>query len=203
MCIWSISVWTRDRVRRKTMKQVPESKPESTAATGFFDPAGFHFVRHLERSAPAIRVELDRLLTEDRLTPWPETQLYNRGWDVFGFLWFGKRLEENCALCPRTATAVARVPNVTSAGFSRLVPGALIRPHKGITEKVLRCHLGLIVPPNCGIRVGGETRTWRENSCLIFDDTLEHEAWNRSGEDRVVLLIDFLKEPAARARSEG
>ena len=164
--------------------------------TGFLDPADFPFVEILEGNARAIRDELDRLLTADRFAPWPEKTLYDKGWDVFGFYWFGDRLSENCALCPRTAEIVERVPDLVTAGFSRLGPGAHIRPHVGYTGKVLRCHLGLVVPPICELRVGGETRRWEEDRCLIFDDTLEHEAWNRSDEDRIVLLLDFLREPA-------
>ena len=165
--------------------------------TGFLDPADFPFAGFIERNAPVIRDDLDRLLTLDRFEPWPEKGLYERGWDVFGFYWFGNRLTGNCAMCPRTAGIVEQVPNLTTAGFSRLGAGAHIRPHVGYTEKVFRCHLGLIVPPACALRVGDETRRWEENKCLIFDDTLEHEAWNRSEEDRIVLLLDFLRKPAA------
>ena len=171
--------------------------------TGFLDPAGFPFVEVLEANAGVVRDELDRLSTADPFLPWPEKGLYDKGWDVFGFWWFGRRLPENCALCPRTAEIVERVPNLTSAGFSRLRAGTHIRPHVGYTDKVLRCHLGLVVPPACALRVGDETRRWEENRCLVFDDTLEHEAWNRSGEDRVVLLLDFGREAAADGGKAG
>ena len=162
--------------------------------TGFLDPADFPFVEILEGNAQTIRDDLDRLLTADRFLPWPEKQLYDEGWDVFGFYWFGSQISTNCAMCPRTTEIVEQVPNLVTAGFSRMGPGAHIRPHIGYTNKVLRCHLGLIVPPVCELRVGDETKRWEENRCLIFDDTLEHEAWNRSGRNRIVLLLDFLKE---------
>ena len=165
------------------------------AVTGFLDPADFPFVEILEANAPAVRDDLDRLSSAGGFVPWPEKNLYGEGWDVFGFYWFGSRLSENCGLCPRTAEVVAQVPNLTTAGFSRLRAGARIKPHVGYTDAVLRCHLGLVVPPDCALRVGGETRRWEQDKCLIFDDTLEHEAWNRSGEDRIVLLLDFLKTP--------
>ena len=51
-------------------------------------------------------------------------------------------------------------------------------------------HLPLIVPAGCQFRVGGETRQWRVGEAFAFDDTIEHEAWNRSGERRAVLIID-------------
>ena len=162
---------------------------------GFYDTAEFGFVARLERGAPAIRSELDRLLDVDPFIPWPEKGIYNRGWDVFGLYFFGRKDAANCARCPDTAKIVESVPGMTTAGFSRLAPGTHIRPHTGYTGDVLRCHLGLIAPPGCRLRVGGETRAWEESKCLVFDDTLEHEAWNESGDERVVLLLDF-RRPA-------
>ena len=56
-------------------------------------------------------------------------------------------------------------------------------------------HLGLIIPEgDLGLRSLEETRGWEEGGVFIFDDRLEHEAWNRTEEDRVVLLIDFVPE---------
>ncbi len=160
---------------------------------GFLDTADFPFAAELEAGAPVIRGELDALLEDDPFSPWPERELYGQGWDVFGFYFFGNKIADNCSKCPRTTDFVEEVPNLTTAGFSRLAPNTRIVPHVGYTDTVLRCHLGLIAPPDCALRVGGETRRWKENTCLIFDDTVEHEAWNESGEDRVVLLLDFRK----------
>ncbi len=53
------------------------------------------------------------------------------------------------------------------------------------------CHLPLIVPPGCGFRVGAETREWRVGELLVFDDSVEHEAWNDSDHDRLVLIFDI------------
>ena len=167
--------------------------------SGFLHPPDFPFTEVLERNAPAIRDELHRLLPGRRFRPWPERELYEHGWDVFGFYLFGKQISEGRSRCPRTMGVIEQVPHVTTAGFSRLAAGACIRPHVGLNPRVLRCHLGLIVPPGCGLRVGGETRRWEEDRCLVFDDTMEHEAWNRSDEDRVVLLLDFMKAPRLAA----
>ena len=124
---------------------------------------------------------------------WPEKFLYDKGWEVFGLYAFGAKLRDNCARCPETTRLVTGIPGMTTAGFSLLQPGTHIRPHVGYTGAVLRCHLGLIVPQGCEMRVGGETRSWREGQCLVFDDTVEHEVWHRGSEDRVILLVDFLK----------
>lgn len=161
--------------------------------SGFFDPADFPFTGDLERAAPAIREELERVMTGSSFLPWPETELYGGRWDVFGLYVAGRRLPANCDRCPSTAAVAARVPGLTLAGFSRLASGAHIRPHVGGDRGVLRCHLGVVVPPDCALRVGGETRRWEERRCLVFDDTIEHEAWNRSDAARIVLLLDFLR----------
>ena len=75
--------------------------------------------------------------------------------------------------------------------FSRLTPGTHIQPHHGLLNTRLICHLPLIVPDGCGLRVGAETRSWREGEMLIFDDSFEHEAWNRGASDRTILLFEI------------
>ncbi len=52
-------------------------------------------------------------------------------------------------------------------------------------------HLPLIVPENCGFRVGNDTRQWVPGKAWVFDDTIEHEAWNDSDKLRVVLIFDI------------
>jgi beta-hydroxylase len=113
---------------------------------------------------------------------------------VFGLYAFGKRLEDNCRLCPETVRVVETIPGLTTAGFSRLEPGTHIKPHVGYASNVLRCHLGLVIPPDCALRVGTEVRAWQEGKCMVFDDTTEHEAWNRSEQVRIVLLLDFTRD---------
>lgn len=77
------------------------------------------------------------------------------------------------------------------AMFSLLAPRTRVPPHKGATNTRLTCHLPLIVPPNCGFRVGAIEYEWRVGEAFVFDDTIEHEAWNDSDELRVVLILDL------------
>jgi beta-hydroxylase len=162
----------------------------------FFDPVDFSFTDTLCRSWREIRAELEALTPSDFM-PWPEIGLYKKGWDVFGLYAFGAKLGEQCSLCPRTTALVETIPGMTTAGFSLLRPGTHIVPHRGYTGEVLRCHLGLIVPAGCEIRVGTDVRQWREGECLVFDDTIEHEVWHRGDANRIVLLVDF-RRPAPR-----
>ncbi len=97
---------------------------------------------------------------------------------------------------PRTAKALAeadlaRIDGVPmEAFFSRLKPGAHIPAHFGLTNSRVTVHLPLIVPEDCEIRVGRDLHQWQEGKILAFDDSFEHEAWNRSGADRVVLIFE-------------
>ncbi len=156
----------------------------------FYESSLFNFVAELEANWQLIRQELTQLHEQDFI-PWPEKYLYGKGWDAFGLYAFGIKLGKNCKLCPETTRLVKQIPGLVTAGFSSLTPGTHIAPHTGYDDGLLRCHLGLTVPDNCGIRVGEETRTWQEGKCLVFDDTVEHEAWNRGDRTRVVLLLDF------------
>ncbi|WP_345781820.1 aspartyl/asparaginyl beta-hydroxylase domain-containing protein [Rhodanobacter sp. AS-Z3] len=117
-------------------------------------------------------------------------------WDAFFFYRHGVRHDQQCARCPRTSELLDSLPLVRvrehapETLYSVLRPGTHILPHRGVTNTRLVTHLPLIVPPDCALRVGGETHVWQEGRCVTFDDTFEHEAWNRSERDRVVLILD-------------
>ena len=67
----------------------------------------------------------------------------------------------------------------------------------------LICHLPIIVPENCGaLRVGSEQRAWVEGETLIFDDSIEHEAWNTSNKERVVLLFEIWRPELSEGERE-
>jgi ornithine lipid ester-linked acyl 2-hydroxylase len=146
----------------------------------FYEAPTFPFTADLETHWETIRDELSHL---------------RQGWDIFGLYAFGVKVSHNCHLCPETTKLVERIPNLMTAGFSALASGTHIAPHNGHPDGVLRCHLGLIVPQDCGIRVGEEIQVWQEGKCLVFNDTVEHEAWNKGDRTRVVLLLDFKAPP--------
>ena len=53
------------------------------------------------------------------------------------------------------------------------------------------CHLPIVAPGGCSLRVGDEIQSWSRGEALVFDDSFEHEAWNRGTEMRVVLLFEI------------
>ena len=117
-------------------------------------------------------------------------------WDAYFFYRHGERYDEQCSRCPNTSELLESLPLVRVRDhapetlYSVLRPGTHILPHCGVTNTRLVTHLPLIVPSDCALRVGGETHVWEEGHCVTFDDTFEHEAWNKSNETRVVLIVD-------------
>ena len=113
------------------------------------------------------------------------------------YLWKnGMPVPEIIERCPKTMAALSEVPLTGIKGrspsilFSRLEPGAKILPHTGLINSRLICHLPLIVPEGCGLRVGDESREFVKGKAWAFDDSINHEAWNSSDETRVILLFD-------------
>jgi aspartyl/asparaginyl beta-hydroxylase (cupin superfamily) len=162
----------------------------------FYSPDDFEAISILAQSWKTIRDELDSL-AQNAFKKWPETSIYNGDWTVFSLIHGEARNEDHCLLCPETVRMLENVPGVVNAGFSSLAPGTYIGPHYGYTTEVLRCHIGLKPSENSAIRVGEEVRSWSAGSCLVFDDTIEHEAWDRGTKTRVVLLFDFKRNPAS------
>ncbi|WP_164074103.1 aspartyl/asparaginyl beta-hydroxylase domain-containing protein [Stenotrophomonas maltophilia] len=192
----------------------PEQRPTFLYIPGlpsprYFDPALFPWYETLQDATPLLREELLSVLEERQLlAPFLGEPSAGRGgsylggdgeqprWDGFFFHRHGKVFSENAHRCPRTAAALEQVPLVRIEGhapetlYSVLGPGSHILPHTGVTNSRIVTHLPLIVPEHCALRVAGEEHAWQEGRCVSFDDTWEHEAWNRSQSTRVVLLFD-------------
>jgi aspartyl/asparaginyl beta-hydroxylase (cupin superfamily) len=159
----------------------------------YYSPEDFPWAVDIADNWRAIRTEYEQL-HDNMLMSWPESEIYEGGWEVFGLHAFGNVMHDNCDLCPVTTELVRKIPDMTTSGFSVLKPGSHILPHTGYTDTVLRFHLGLIVPTGCAIQVGDTISPWVEGGCIIFDDTVEHEAWNSHDKiTRAILLVDFLK----------
>ena len=89
---------------------------------------------------------------------------------------------------PGEGAVRGRTPSIL---FSLLRPGMHIAPHHGFMNARYICHLPLIVPEGCAMRVGSQTRAWTEGHACLFDDSIEHEAWNKHPDRlRVVLIFD-------------
>ncbi|MEO0675494.1 MAG: aspartyl/asparaginyl beta-hydroxylase domain-containing protein, partial [Pseudomonadota bacterium] len=120
----------------------------------------------------------------------------NDGWSAL-FLWRdGKPDAAIQARFPKTTAIMKQVTKANIPGhsptvlFSQLKAGVKIPPHTGLINTRLIGHLPLVIPEGCALRVGAQTRPWIFGEAMVFDDTIEHEAWNNSRADRHVLIFD-------------
>lgn len=199
--------------QRPTFMYFPELPPIE-----FYDRDLFPWLDRLEAATDDIRAEFLQVLAEDAgaIEPYVQGMAQNavwrdlnesRRWSVY-YLWrAGEAQAENVARCPRTAEALEAWPKCDlpgsgpSAVFSILDAKTRIPPHTGVNNARLICHLPLVVPEDCWFRVGAQTRGWTEGEAFVFDDTIEHEAWNGADAPRAVLILDLwnpLVTPAER-----
>lgn len=130
------------------------------------------------------------------LRQWKELNASDK-WSAIHLLKNGERVEANARHCPTTMQVLEGLPQPHIRGaspnamFSLLAPRTRIPPHTGVANTRLVCHLPLIVPPGCGFRCGATVREWEVGKAFVFDDTIEHEAWNDSDQLRVVFILDL------------
>lgn len=179
-------------------------------ALEFHEREDFPWLGDLEAATAVIREELLQVLRDDfrdfvpyvaypdgvPIDQWAELN-HSRRWGALHLLLYGERVEQNCSRCPRTMEMLAQLPQPQvpqrspAAMFSALQPKTRIPPHTGVANTRLVVHLPLIVPEGCGFRVGNQTRPWREGQAWVFDDTIEHEAWNDSTQPRIIMICDI------------
>ena len=174
----------------------------------FFEAGEFAWAADLMAATDSITAELRALLDAGSgLAPYvrADPTRANRGhallddprWSAFHLIENGAPVPHAETRFPHTMDALARVPMPVIAArspmalFSVLQPDTHIPPHSGMLNTRLICHLPLIVPPDCSLRVGNDIRPVERGKLMIFDDSIEHEAWNRSDATRVVLLFEI------------
>jgi len=193
-------------------------------ATPYYERELFPWHAELEKHTGTIRAELLGVLNEpigvepflgtNDNTLLKEQNLLagTRGhaeWNSFFFHRHGEVFEQNARRCPRTTEVLATLPLVHIRGhapevlFSILTPGSHILKHHGVTNTRLVTHLPLIIPEDCAISVGGVEHAWQEGRCVTFDDTFEHEAWNRSDKLRAVMILDSWHPDLTEAEREA
>ena len=166
-----------------------------------FTKEAFPWSKQLEVRWQEIRSEVELLLELRDHTPSfheVSTDQYriSQGddWKTVWLYGFGYQSKIGPILCPRTTEALTLVPGLKSALFSMLSPGTHIPAHRGVFKGMINCHLALIVPrrmEDCRIRVGDQDFHWEPGQVYMFDDTNEHEVWNDTEDERVVLFLQF------------
>lgn len=173
----------------------------------FYEPGDFPWLVEIEAMASAMRAEVEAVLAADSgIVPYvekpkdrparPHSLLDDARWSAFHLWQGGEPVAANAARCPVTMAALEKAPIPRIRGrspmalFSILKPGTHIEPHSGFLNTRLICHIPLIVPEGCRLRVGNETRTVEAGKALLFDDSIEHEAWNDGVAPRAILLFE-------------
>lgn len=168
----------------------------------------FPWVAELETAVPQMRAEIERVLADEQgVEPYVQEEakrasrghslLNDASWSAFHLFKAGERVGENAARCPLIMRLLEVLPiplikrRSPMALISILKPGTHIPPHHGMINTRLICHIPLVVPKGCRLRVGAETREVVEGQAMIFDDSFEHEAWNDGDAVRAVLLFEI------------
>lgn len=117
-------------------------------------------------------------------------------WKVYMLWELGWKRNQNCSRLPTLVSILesdARVRRTNGLIYvSRLSPHTEVTAHRGPTNLRLRLHMPFLVPEgDCGMRVGDQTYSWSEGKAVVFDDYYEHEVWNRTNQQRIVLVADL------------
>lgn len=182
----------------------------------------FPWLAEIEAATAAIRDEMQAALASQRaeLVPYLQYEEHealaqwrdlnrNPDWTALHLIRMGEEVGANATLCPRTMDLLKRLPQPQIPGaspnamFSLLAPHTVIPLHVGVSNTRLVCHLPLVVPAGCWFRVGAETRKWNVGEAFVFDDTIEHEASNPSGQLRVVFIFDLWHPGLSPAEQAG
>ncbi len=177
----------------------------------YYDTEQFDWVPEIVEQADVIREELLSVISADEIFD-PYVQhavnsptatnmklrlMDDEGWSAYHLYKDSDAQEDHMARCPKTLEILkaAPIPKIRTVSpsilYSKLTAGSHIPPHAGICNARILCHLPLIAPQGCWLRVGNQVREWTDGEMLIFDDTIEHEAKNPTDQTRVVLIFDI------------
>ena len=175
----------------------------------FYPSEELPWVKEVETATDAMKAELSTFLASraQAFAPYihggpelpgqtPDALKYHDNWTAAFLIRDGAEDSEWSAGCPTVSALMDTLPLTAIKGFSpsvlfsKLKPGARIDPHTGLLNCRLICHLPLVVPAGCGLRVGDERRDVVRGEVWAFDDSINHEAWNNSADDRIVLIFD-------------
>ncbi len=169
-----------------------------------FDRYLLPFADQYEAAHADIKAEMLAVLdSQNKFSPFQQEQhgdalTQGGNWDAYFFHRHGETYQLHHQQCPKTSAAIAKLPLVhidahaPEVCFSLMTSGAHILPHRGVTNSRAVLHLALQVPEQCRLNICGITElSWQNGKIFAFDDTYLHEAWNRSTEQRVVLLADI------------
>jgi aspartyl/asparaginyl beta-hydroxylase (cupin superfamily) len=164
----------------------------------FIEAENTGWAKEFAENTSLIEKELEEYLVKNNLPSYFNTTMVSKQgtWKTIALRTWEVELYKNQKQFPFTSSLLKKYPEILSASFSLLEPHSAIVPHCGDTNAIYRCHLGLQIPaelPDCGLRVREEKRGWKKGKWLIFLDAYNHEAWNNTGKQRYIMIVDVLR----------
>ncbi|MFE9931885.1 aspartyl/asparaginyl beta-hydroxylase domain-containing protein [Streptomyces sp. NPDC005533] len=154
--------------------------------------------KKLDYQFDQIKAEVDKLIQARDVRPYGDIDPLraaevSENWRLYYAYMLGETNPEAYRDCPTFIDFAERTPRVVNAIIAILEPGVTLKAHKGPFAGILRYHLPLTVPVNNPprLRVDKEIHTWKEGEAILIDDTFEHEVYNESDGDRVMLIVDI------------
>lgn len=176
----------------------------------FHNPEDYPFIKELISNINIIKEEVINLksIESNGFQPYKSPKGYSNlssndgigslandsgSWNVFYLFLHELRFDSNCRLCPKTVELIEKlVPRqYKHAFFSAVTPNTHIISHNGPTNRKLRVHIPIINVEGSRIRVGDETKYFKEGEAIVFDDSFNHESWHDGDKTRINLIFDF------------
>lgn len=157
----------------------------------FFDPGQFPFLYDISRHHDTIFREILQIRNTDI---WRSMLLSTQ--DSFPLKLLGVWCKKTIEKLPKTYEILKDVPNIHSVSVSRLFPGRVIQPHRGwgpLANGILRCHLGIDVPDNCGCVCENWVQPHENGGWVIFDDSKMHTSFNYGERKRYIMIVDITR----------
>lgn len=176
-----------------------KGKPYNGTLPTFYEPGDFSWTKLIKDNYPVIHKEIELYIQQETslFQPYFNSTLVEKlkSWKTSNFLFWSKKVDQNCSKIPETYKIFEQIPGLTTMGISVLDAGAHIKPHYGDTNAIIRCHIGLHIPapaPTTALKVVEEVRGWSEGELMMFCDAWKHEAWNNADKPRYVLIFDVI-----------
>lgn len=200
------------RVSRHPLQQQAKYVMPGMTSKPWHDPYEYEdllpIVRGLEALQPTFKAEIHRAIESSKLPNYAHYKVNQDTWKALYLFRNGAPVAESENLVPATFRFMKETIGdwlcpLLEMHYSILAPGAIIPPHCDFWNFTINLHLAVDIPENCGIRVANIERTWTEGKCLLFDYSYLHDAWNRSQQRRICLLMDLWNPEVTPAEREG